>query len=148
MGPEFQIRWCSSALGRCWVLTTCFLVCVCGGLASAHAAPLPRAAPTPPAETSIELPPQPGPEGAHADRVELRLPQPWDLLGQNLLDAFTGPNLLWHTGGVAATALLVTSNADYQVHHFFAEHETLGYVAVPGLIAGYAAPFLVAAGLY
>jgi len=43
--------------------------------------------------------------------------------GNNIVNSFKGNNLYLHLARVASTFLLVTSNADYQVHKYFNEHE-------------------------
>ena len=43
--------------------------------------------------------------------------------GNNILDSVKGNNLYFHVAGVASTAILVTSDADYYINKYFNEHE-------------------------
>jgi membrane-associated phospholipid phosphatase len=79
-------------------------------------------------------------------------PTPFDRLGCNVVDAFTGENLLLYTGAILATMELSASGADHDVRVAFEKHlqsrpfgdamVALGYVGPPAMAA-----ILYAAGL-
>lgn len=69
-------------------------------------------------------------------------------LGNNILDSFKGNNLYLHLAAIAATTVLVTQDVDYNVEHYFNEHEEYGKWARPILMTGQYLPFLVGGGLY
>ena len=79
--------------------------------------------------------------------AELEAPGPIHDLGANVVDAFTGWNLALHLGGIAATAVMSPSGADYEIHRFFAEHPDLGAPTDLAVEAGDIMPFLVSGGL-
>ena len=68
--------------------------------------------------------------------------------GNNIMDSFKGNNLYLHLSAVAATALLVTTDADYNVEHFFNQHEEYGQYARPILYTGMFLPFAAGGGLF
>ena len=69
-------------------------------------------------------------------------------LGNNFLDSFKGDNLYLHLAGVASTFLLVSSNTDYQIEHFFNEHEKYGNAARPVIRIAMYFPFVIGGSLY
>lgn len=77
-----------------------------------------------------------------------RAPQPWDGLGRNLSNAFLGPEILFQFGGIGITALMSTQGVDADIQEFFADHERLGSLGVPGLVAGFIVPVVAIGGFY
>ena len=69
-------------------------------------------------------------------------------IGNNILDSFKGNNLYLHLAAVGATAILVTQDVDYDVEHFFNQHEEYGKWAKPILFTGQFLPFAVGGGLF
>ena len=72
----------------------------------------------------------------------------FDNLGNNILDSFKGDNLYLHLAGIASTILLVSSNGDYHVEHFFNEHEQYGNAARPVIRIAMYFPFVIGGSLY
>ena len=68
--------------------------------------------------------------------------------GNNILDSFKGNNLYLHLTAIAATAVLVTQDVDYNVEHYFNQHEEYGKWARPILFTGQFLPFAVGGGLF
>lgn len=68
--------------------------------------------------------------------------------GNNILDSFRGGNIYLHLGAIASTAFLVTTDADYQVEHFFNQHEEYGRWARPILYTGQFLPFVAGGALF
>ena len=69
-------------------------------------------------------------------------------IGNNILNSFKGDNLYFHLAGIASTILIVTTNTDYKVQHFFNEHEQFGEAALPIIWAGMYIPFVTGGSLY
>lgn len=104
-----------------------------------------------PAREPPESEPQPNTH-AHPDANE-RLsqdsaPRPWHDAGQHTLDAFVGASSLYHLAGVGATALMVNTGVDREVHYFASEHDAIGWAGLPGMFLGYAAPVAAIGGFY
>ncbi len=68
--------------------------------------------------------------------------------GNNILNSFKGSNLYLHLAAVASTALLVNTNVDYHVEHYFNQHEALGNLASPIIHIGTLFPFIISGSLY
>lgn len=68
--------------------------------------------------------------------------------GNNILDSFRGGNIYLHLGAVVSTALIVTTDADYHVEHFFNQNEEYGNWARPILYTGEFLPLLAGGGLF
>jgi membrane-associated phospholipid phosphatase len=93
--------------------------------------------------TGIRLP-SPGPDTtAHGGSLYL-----FGNFGNNILDSFKGKNIYLHLTAVAATALLVTTDVDYNVEHFFNENPEYGSWARPILYTGMFLPFAAGGGLF
>jgi len=75
-------------------------------------------------------------------------PRPFDRLAHNFADAFTGPGLAFQLAGVAATSVMVTQDADLQVHRYFRDHTAWGHGAYPVVIAGVVGPMALWGGLH
>lgn len=73
---------------------------------------------------------------------------PLDGFGRNIADSFTGWNLLLYAGGVASTAALVPSGADYEVHAWFNRHPAWGYASFPAVIGGGLLPVIVPGSMW
>jgi hypothetical protein len=63
-------------------------------------------------------------------------------MGNNFLDSFRGDNLYLHLTAVAATALIVETGVDYEVHNYFNQHPEYGTWAHPVLSSGEYLPFV------
>ncbi len=72
----------------------------------------------------------------------------FDNLGNNFLDSFKGDNLYLHLAGIASTFLLISTNTDYHVEHFFNEHEQYGNAARPVIRIAMYFPFVIGGSLY
>lgn len=68
--------------------------------------------------------------------------------GNNIVNSFKGDNLYLHLAGVASTVLIVTTNTDYYVQHFFYEHEQFGNAAIPIIHYAIYFPFVTGGSLY
>ena len=68
--------------------------------------------------------------------------------GNNILNSFKGNNLYLHLAGVASTVLLVTTNTDYAVQHFFNTHPDFGDAAIPIIRSAMYLPFVTGGSLY
>jgi len=68
--------------------------------------------------------------------------------GNNILDSFKGKNIYLHLTAIASTALLVTTDVDYNVEHYFNQHEEYGNWARPILYTGMYLPFVAGGGLF
>lgn len=75
-------------------------------------------------------------------------PGPFDRLGHNLLDGFSGYRLAFHFAGVAATATLSSQEVDVRVHRYFRDHPLWGRDAYPAIILGVAGPVALFGGLH
>ena len=68
--------------------------------------------------------------------------------GNNIVNSFKGNNIYYHLGGAAATAILVTSGADYYVNKYFNEHEEYGNATVPVVRAAMYFPIVIFGSLF
>ncbi|MHB8581575.1 MAG: phosphatase PAP2 family protein [Ignavibacteriaceae bacterium] len=68
--------------------------------------------------------------------------------GNNILDSFKGNNIYYHLAGIASTILLVNLNVDYNVEHFFNQHEEFGKWGHPVVFSGMFLPFIAGGSLY
>ncbi|HUI29198.1 MAG TPA: phosphatase PAP2 family protein [Candidatus Acidoferrales bacterium] len=93
----------------------------------------------------ILLPPHSDTAGQGGNNQSLNL---FGNFGNNILDSFKGRNIYFHLTAVAATALLVTTNVDYDVEHFFNEHEEYGRWTRPIVYTGELLPFATGGGLF
>ena len=74
-----------------------------------------------------------------------------DLLGNfgnNILNSFRGNNLYFHLAGLASTAILVTSDADYHIQKYFNEHEEYGNATIPVIRIATYFPFVIGGSLF
>jgi membrane-associated phospholipid phosphatase len=76
------------------------------------------------------------------------MPTPFDRLGPNLVDAFTGWNLVYYGGAVAASGTMAFSGADHEIRVFTQRHLQAKALADTALYAGYILPIVVAPGIY
>lgn len=65
---------------------------------------------------------------------QIQKPKLFDGIWTNVADSFTGTNLLFHIGGVGATAVLANSGYDAQVHGTFKHRRH--YESWPGAVIG------------
>ncbi len=72
----------------------------------------------------------------------------FDHFGQNFLNSFKDNNLYLQLAGIASTALIVTTNTDYHVEHYFNEHEAYSNIARPVVFTGMFLPFIASGSLY
>lgn len=68
--------------------------------------------------------------------------------GNNIVNSFKGNNLYLHLAGVASTFLIVTTNTDYYVQHYFYEHEEFSNAASPLIHYAIYIPFVAGGSLY
>lgn len=68
--------------------------------------------------------------------------------GNNILNSFRGDNLYFHLAGVASTAILVASDADYHIHKYFNEHEGYGNTTIPVIRYAIYFPFVIGGSLF
>ncbi len=73
---------------------------------------------------------------------------PFTALGRNTVMCFEGSNILLHTSAIAATALLVRTDADYTVNQAFLSRNESGFVASTALWVGYGFPFALGGGIW
>jgi membrane-associated phospholipid phosphatase len=69
----------------------------------------------------------------------------------NMVNSFRGKNIIYHVSGIAATFILVRSEVDYQVHHYFHKQENYdryGPWFFPTVITGGVIPLLASGSLY
>jgi membrane-associated phospholipid phosphatase len=69
-------------------------------------------------------------------------------IGNNVLNSFKGGNLYLHLAGIASSALLITTNADYHIERFFNQHEGFGIAARPVIKIATYFPFVIGSSLY
>ncbi len=67
--------------------------------------------------------------------------------GNNFLDGFRGDNLYLQLAAVASTCLLVPTNVDYNVEHFFNTHPEYGQYGRGVFITGQYLPFIAGGSL-
>ncbi len=72
----------------------------------------------------------------------------FDHFGQNFLNSFKGDNLYLQLAGVASTFLIVSTNTDYHVEHYFNQHESYSNIARPVVFTGMFLPFIASGSLY
>ena len=72
----------------------------------------------------------------------------FDHFGQNFLNSFKGDNLYLQLAGVASTFLIVSTNTDYHVEHYFNQHESYSNIARPVVFTGMFLPFVASGSLY
>lgn len=76
--------------------------------------------------------------------VRAPTPTPLDALESNLVDAFSGTELLYYAGAIAGTSVLALSGADHEIHLRFHRHIENATWNEPANIAGYVLPVLTA----
>jgi membrane-associated phospholipid phosphatase len=76
------------------------------------------------------------------------MPTPIDGLAADLLEAFTGANLLWYGGAVAATGAMAFSDADQAIRVGVQRNLVAPSYADAAFYAGYALPATVAPAIY
>ncbi len=79
---------------------------------------------------------------------QARRPTPFDHLGDNIVDSFSGTNLLLHTAAIATTAALSASGEDYQIRVNTARHAQVKAYGDAALYSGYILPFVLGPSLY
>src|SRR5579864_8722408 len=76
------------------------------------------------------------------------IPTPLDGLGEDLRDAFTGTNLFWYGGALAATGVMAPSGADHAIRVGVQRDLVSPALADGAFYAGYLLPAVVAPVLY
>ena len=76
------------------------------------------------------------------------MPGAFDGLARNFANSFVGLNFGFHMAAVAATATMVSQDADLSVHNYFHEHPRWGRAAYPAAILGVAGPVALFGGLH
>lgn len=69
-------------------------------------------------------------------------------IGDNFINSFKGTNLYLQLAGIASTAIIVYTNTDYNVEHFFNQHEQLGNLGRPPVHLAMWFPFIIGGSLY
>lgn len=87
------------------------------------------------------------PVWAAEEQAKSAYPGPFDRLGWNVADSFTGLNLGFQLAGIAATATLSTQDTDVRLHRYFRDHPDWGKAAYPAIVLGATGPVLLFAGL-
>lgn len=82
------------------------------------------------------------------ERAEQVYPGPFDRLGWNVADSFTGLNLGFQLAAVAVTATMSTQDSDVRIHRYFHDHADFGKAAYPAVVIGATGPVLLFAGLH
>lgn len=75
-------------------------------------------------------------------------PAPWDRLGCNVVEAFTGTNLLLYAGAILGTMELSASGADHSVRVAFEKHVQSRPFGDAMVVLGYIGPPVASALLY
>jgi membrane-associated phospholipid phosphatase len=88
------------------------------------------------------------PPPAPSQRASASMPSPFDGLGADLVGAFTGTNLLFYGGAVAATGLMAFSGADHAVRAGVQRNLVVPAYADSAFFAGYILPATVAPAIY
>ena len=78
----------------------------------------------------------------------LALPTPIDALGPDLVEAFTGYNLLLYGGAVAATGVMAFGGADHAIRVGVQRALVVPAYGAASVYAGYLLPLVVAPGVY
>jgi len=74
---------------------------------------------------------------------------PFSNLGTNAIHSFTGRNLFWQIGGVAASYGIIKTKTDYNVHNYFSENaEKYNTFSLPAVYIGYTVPVALGGGMY
>src|SRR5258706_15826501 len=76
------------------------------------------------------------------------MPTPFDRLGENIADAFTGTNLIYYGSAGAATGLMVWSGADHAIRRWTQLDLRSPIYGDISYYAGYIAPIVIAPGIY
>jgi membrane-associated phospholipid phosphatase len=84
--------------------------------------------------------------GTHADAPPSLTP--FSNLGTNLYDSFVGYNTFFHLGGIAATMIMVNTDADYTVYRQFKSWTRTRPYFFPSLITGTSCWLIIAAPLF
>jgi membrane-associated phospholipid phosphatase len=95
------------------------------------------------AQTAATATPAPAP----AQREE-PMPTPWDGLGEDVVDAFTGMNLLWYGGAVAATGVMAFGGADQAIRVGVQRNLAVPAFGDSANYGGYVLPAIVAPATY
>lgn len=85
---------------------------------------------------------------AAEEQTRTAYPGPFDRLGWNVADSFTGLNLGFQLAGIAATAAMSTQDTDVRLQRYFKDHPDWGKAAYPAVVLGATGPVLLFAGLH
>jgi membrane-associated phospholipid phosphatase len=77
-----------------------------------------------------------------------RMPTPLDGLGSNVVDAFSGENLLYHGGAVAISGAMILSDGDHAAHVAFAHGVENSKWNETANLAGYVLPIVIPSTLW
>ena len=69
-------------------------------------------------------------------------------MSRNVVESFIGWNLALHAGGIASTAILSPSGADYASYRYFHGNPGWGYASFPAVIGGGLVPILLPGSLW
>src|SRR5438046_2524775 len=76
------------------------------------------------------------------------MPTPIDRLGANVVDAFTGTNLFFYGGAIAATGLMAWGGADHSIRRWAQQDLRVKIYGDASYYFGYIAPVIVAPAVY
>src|SRR5258706_12568061 len=76
------------------------------------------------------------------------MPTPFDQLGPNVANAFTGTNLFYYGGAIAATGVMVWGGADHAVQRGVQYDLRVKAYGNISYYTGYIAPVVIAPGMY
>lgn len=85
---------------------------------------------------------------ADAPPQDQPMPTPLDGLGTDVADAFSGNNLLYYTGAIAVTGVMVASDADYSIHDALPNPGSTSTWNDAANLAGYVVPGAVPPGIW
>lgn len=81
------------------------------------------------------------------NETELHL-SPFDNIGNNFLNAFSGYKGLLQLAGIASTYAIIHTNADYHVSTYFEDHPSYANIALPAVVLGSTLPLTTGGVLY
>ena len=88
-----------------------------------------------------------GNENAVSERESYSV-HPFTNLGTNIVDSFTGFNILLHGAAVGSTYLFTSTGVDWNTHTFFRDNDTYEGLFTPAAYIGYGLPAVLSGGFY
>lgn len=87
------------------------------------------------------------PAGARDPQYELHI-SPFDNIGNNFLNSFSGYKSLLQLAGIASTVGIIHSDADYHISTYFMDHPSYANIALPAVVLGSTLPITTGGVLY